>query len=85
MRLMSASAGSSAVRSVHQIRGSKWSRIGAYVALQVAARAGTPTGVAIANAATGARLTPEGIAKAAKRNDPRGFHVRLRVVTKRPN
>ena len=82
---MSANAGPSAIRSVQQIRGSRWSHIGAYVALQVAARAGNPTGAAIASTATGARLTPEGIAKAAKRNDPRGFHARLRVEAENPN
>lgn len=72
-------------QSAQQIRGTKWQRIAVYVAHQVAARAGIPVGVVIASAAAGARLTPEGIAKAAKRNDPRGFHVRLRVVAKNPN
>ena len=72
-------------QSAQQIRGTKWQRIAVYVAHQVAARAGIPVGVAIASAATGTRLTSAGIAKAAKRGDTRGYHVRLRVTTKKPN
>ncbi len=73
------SAQSVGAASQKQTRGTKWQRIAHYIAHQVAARAGIPTGVAIANAATGATITAKALTKRSRLPDYRGHHGRIRI------
>ncbi|MDA8349303.1 MAG: hypothetical protein M0038_10950 [Pseudomonadota bacterium] len=76
-------AKSQTVRAGRQIRGGKWQRIALYIAHRLAPLLGIPTAVAIANAATGSRITTKALTKPTKHTDTRRFHVRLGPVKQR--